>query len=501
MFSLGIKASLVVTAALGWTALAAAAAGNGTAQTRTLRSFGAIGDGHTDDRAAITAAFEQAGGAPVDGEGLIYAVHGNIDVKTNLDFRNGTLVQTMGPPDTKRFFPSRGTLKVEPAAAFQKNLKGVPVLRPDGIGTYADNPNPTADELTELLPSIVLRTLAIHGTKADPISVHLDHVKIDRGNHPDSGGRTDGAGIHLEYVSPATLQDVEITGDGKGTGLMISHCSHVRLDRLDIHDMTWAPYAGDDIFDRFNVNEIREDFGWNVFPIYEFRSAAKRFVRVRVQEQLVGIFMGLSSDIQVTNSKIRRLQTSISGGLYPLQSDGMTIGNTQHIKIDHCDLSRTWEAIDFTGKSGEDLEVTHCTAADTIGWAFKIAHPKQHVRYADCIATRGGIAGFLIGADSDDVQLLRCQALETGGNQYWTRADGSHIMRLSGIRIQGTANSPTPRHIHIDDCTAINDEHPGAIDYGILCEAPDPEARDIKLTNFKTRGAKIKDVQGLTASP
>jgi hypothetical protein len=479
----------------------ATAADNSPPRARTLRSFGATGDGHTDDRAAIAAALQQAAGGPVDGEGLTYAVRGNVEVNTNVDLRNATLLQTMDPPDTRKFFPSRGTLKVEPADALQKTLKGVPVLRPDGIATYSENPNPTNADLTTLLPAIVLRTLAIHGTERTPVSVHLERVKIDRGKHPESGGRTDGAGIHLENASPVRMRDVEITGDGKGTGLMLSRCSHVHLDALNIHDMNWAPYPGDDVFDKFNADEIREDFGWNIFPIYEFRAPAKRFVRVRIQEQLVGIFMGLSSDIEVLNSRIERLQTEISGQLYPLQSDGMTIGNTEHIVIRHCDIVRTWEAIDFTGKSGKDLEVTNCTAADTIGWAFKIAHPKQHVRYVDCTATRGGIAGFLIGAESEDVELLRCHAVDTAGNGYWNRADGSRIMTMSGIRIQGSAGSPTPRDIRIVDCTATNEKHPGAIDYGILCQAPESAARDIKLVNFKTSGAKIRDVEGIKAQP
>ena len=37
---------------------------------------------------------------------------------------------------------------------------------------------------------------------------------------------------------------------------------------------------------------------------YEVRTAMKRFVRVRVQEQLVGIFVGLCNDVEIVDSRI-----------------------------------------------------------------------------------------------------------------------------------------------------------------------------------------------------
>src|SRR4051812_6408000 len=137
----------------------------------TLRSLGAVGDGQTDDRAAITAALTRAQGAPIDGEGLTYAVRGNIEVATSIDFRNARLVQTMNPPDTRAFFEEKGAFAVKPAEAMLKTVKGMPVLRPDGEGTYAGARVPSAAELPALTAGIVLRTLAIRGTEANPVSV------------------------------------------------------------------------------------------------------------------------------------------------------------------------------------------------------------------------------------------------------------------------------------------------------------------------------------------
>jgi len=462
----------------------------------TLRSFGAVGDGRTDDRAAIVEALTRAQGAPIDGEGLTYAVHGNIEVTTSIDFRNAKLVQTMEPPDTRGFFEEKGAFQVEPAAAMLKTVKNMPVLRPDGEGTYADGRVPSEADIARLTPGIVLRTLAVRGTDAKPVSVHLEKVRIDRGHHPDSGGRTDGAGIHLSNANPVRLEDVVVSGDGKGTGIMLQQCTHVRLDRIHIHDMSWAPYAGDEVFTRLSALEVKDDFGWNNFPIYEYRAAKKRFVRVRIQEQLVGIFVGVCNDVEIANTRIERLQTKIGDEYFPLQSDGITVGNTKGIVVRNTDMLRTWEGIDFTGKSGQDFLVDHCTVSDTIGWAFKMAHPKQNGRFVDCIAIRGGIAGFLVGAETDNVELTRCRAVETAGNHYWEAADGHHIMTMSGIRIQGEADKKTPSRIRIYDCSAINTVAAGAMDYGIFCDAA-AAGHDIVLGDFTTRGAKIADQKGV----
>lgn len=490
-----ILASLILTFFICGSMGAARNAGPSPALL-TLRASGAVGDGRNDDRAAIEKALNLAQGAPVDGEGLIYAVRGNIEVTTSVDFRNATLVQTMGSPDTRRFLQQRGSLSVSPAEALRDTVKGLPVLRPDGIATYSGAVAPTVEELPALIAGITLRTLSIRGAEGKPVKVNLERIKVDRGQHPQSGGRTEGAGIQLQHASPVHVKDVVITGDGKGTGLTVSRCVQVRVERLHVHDMNWAPYEGDDILDRLSADEVRDDFGWNNFPIYEYRSALKGFVRVRIQEQLVGVFVSQSEDVEIRDSRIERLQTKIGDRLYPLQSDAITIGQTKKIVVRNCEMVKAWEGIDFTGRSGQDFVFENCLVVDTIGWAFKLAHPKQNGKIIDCIAVRGGIAGFLVGAGSENVELIRCRAVETAGNGYWNKADGTRLMTMSGFRIQGSAGQSSPRGVRIEDCSAINQIHPGAIDYGILCDAP-VEGRDIKLAGFLTTGAKIKDHSGI----
>jgi acyl-CoA thioesterase-1 len=493
-----LRAALVACLVLGM--MAGAGAQGTPGKTVTLRSLGAVGDGKTDDRAAIQAALSGANGATVDGEGLTYAVKGNLEVTSNIDFRNAKLVQTQAPADTSKFFPAvrgQNPPKMDPPDTLRAMVKGLPVMQANGVGTYAEDPVPTEAELALLKPGIMLRTLTIRGDDKKLISVKLEHIRIDRGRHPQSGGRSDGAGLTINYAAPVELRDVEITGDGKGTGLGITGCKQVRIERMNIHDMIWAPYAGDDVLDRLTAAEVRDDFGWNNFPIYEYRDKLKRFARVRIQEQLVGMFLQNSEDVVVADSRIERLGTKIGNQFYPLQCDGMTVNRVKNSVIRNCQIAKVWEGIDFTGGGGQDFVFEGCTASDTLGWAFKLAHPKQNGKIINCTAIRGGLAGFLVGGETENVTLTGCRALETGGNNYWTKADGTAVMVVSGYRIEGNGDaSPLPRQIHVEHCTAINKEHPGAMEFGIFCQAK-PAGRDITLNDFKCEGAKTREIEGI----
>ena len=468
------------------------------AKVLTLRSRGAIGDGHTDDRAAIEKALNEAAGATVDGEGLTYAVHGNVEVRGDTHFIRATLVQTMDPPDTAVFLASArgsGTIKVEPPDALRSMVRGLPSMGANGVGTYAEDKIPTPEELARLLPGIALRTLSIRGTPDQQAEVTLEHISINRGRHPQSGGRNDASGLQIQHASPVRVSDTSVTGDGKGTGMAIRDCSAVRLNRIRIHDMNWAPYTGDTVLETLTPDQVKDDFGWNNFPIYEYREGMKRFVRVRIQEQLVGLWISQSKDVEVQDSTVEALQIKIGGRLYPLQADGMTLNRVSGIVVRGSRFAKTWEGIDFTGGGGDNFTFEDCVVEDILGWGFKVAHPKQKGRMIRCRAVRSGLGGFVIGAKSDDMSLVDCVAEETGAPGYWTSSTGKQLMVVAGMRIDREDNLPTPRNITIERCEAINKDHPGAMDYGILCEVP-LEGRNIVLIDSHATGAKIQNIRG-----
>jgi hypothetical protein len=118
----------------------------------------------------------------------------------------------------------------------------------------------------------------------------------------------------------------------------------------------------------------------------------------------------------------------------------------------------------------------------------------------NCVAERSGIAGFTIGGKSENIEVLDCKALENGYPYYWARSDGTRSPNSAGFRIEADdAGSPLPTNIRLDRCVAINEQHPEAMEYGILCQ-PDPAKHGITLGAFEAKGAKIAAIQGITPS-
>jgi hypothetical protein len=468
----------------------------------TLRSLGATGDGKTDDRAAIEAALIKAAGAPVDGEGATYAVHGDIEVHNDVNLRNATLVQTMTPVDISAFIPSatgKGEIAVVPPEALRGKVGTLPVLHADGIATYSDDVVLSDEQIKAILPSMRLNTLAITGEEGKPVSARLEKIKIIRGNHAACGD-DDSAGVLLAYAGPVFMSDIEVTGDGKGTGVSIRHCTDVRLERLNIHDMNWAPYVGDNVFEVASAKSIKEDFGWNNFPLYALRADRKQFVRVRVREQIAGLFVQYADNVQLIDSRFANFQTRIGEDDYPLQADGVTMASVTNALVSNCHFSNVWEGIDITGELCDDLVCKDCTATDTLTFGFKLAHPKSNVKMIRCKSYKAGNTGFVMESEVENIEFIDCHALETGGSGYWTRDNGERLMTTRGFGLATNHEQPTPRHVKFKNCTAINREFPGAMDFGFCCEAGiDPAEREIIAVKCAAEGARVKGIEWMIA--
>ena len=74
-------------------------------------------------------------------------------------------------------------------------------------------------------------------------------------------------------------------------------------------------------------------------------------------------------------------------------------------------------------------------------------------------------------------------------------------MTIGGFWQFARAGEPTPFRIKFDKCTAINTIHPGAMDFGFLCDSGiDPQDREITAIDCTAKGAKIKDIQGFAGN-
>lgn len=476
----------LLTAFLGFSAASSGAV--------TLRSLGAAGDGKTDDRATIESALNANTGKGIDGEGLTYAVNGTITVTVDVDLKNLTLKQTKGSFDTTKFIRSTANTKapdVKPKEALTRMVDGLPWLRHDGIATYPEDPAVTGQDREDLREMLNVRTLFIHGTDNKLVSIKLDKVKVLRGSHADAGMHSNSAGLYLVHASPLTLTDVEISGDGKGSGLLIHSCRKVRMDRVNIHDILWAPYQGDVHFSA----EVLTAFGWNNSPIYDFSEREGRFIRVRVQEQLTGLTLTQSEDVEMINSRIERIGTKVEGKFVPWQADGATISGVKNLVMRDCVFSDVWEGIDFTGKGVDGFMQENIRIHDTFAYGFKYAHPQKNGKVINCISERAGYKGFIIGSESVNIEFVNCVARETGVKSYWKKP-GRERNGIAGFDLNFDAEH-SPENIVLRDCKAENVEFPGEMEYGFLTSdrAKDP-AHGIRLMNAKVSGAKLRAVDG-----
>lgn len=468
------------------------------AKSVTLRSLGAKGDGQTDDRAVLEKALNESGGKPLDGEGLTYCVDGSLKIRSPLDLKNATFKQVADGFDTTRFIRSAKNTqppKVEPAEALRQMVRGLPLLRHDGVATYAEDPEVTGADRDALRRMLNVRTLFIHGSEGKPVSVRLESVKVLRGFRADAGMHSNSAGLYVVHAAPLTLKEVEITGDGKGSGLLIDSCSNVSLDTVNIHDIHWAPYLGDI---HFTAAELAADFGWNNSPIYDFHERTGRFVRVRVQEQLTGLTLTRSENVKIMRLRIERIGTRIEGKFVPWQADGVTVSGVKNLTMRHCQISQVWEGIDFTGRGVDGFLQEDIHISDTFAYGFKYAHPQRNGRVLNCSSTRAGFKSFIIGSECENIEFIQCSALETGVNSQWRKPDRERN-GISGFELDFD-EAHSPKNILLRNCRAENVEAPNMMDVGFLTSdrARDP-AHGIRLIQPVVKGARHRAVGGFRA--
>jgi hypothetical protein len=218
---------------------------------------------------------------------------------------------------------------------------------------------------------------------------------------------------------------------------------------------------------------------------------------MRVREQIAGILIVDTNDVQLIDSKIERLQAKIGGRLFPLQADGLTVTGVNNLVVRNCQFTKVWEGFDMTGSMCDGILVENCKATDLLSFGFKLAHPKRNVKLIDCVAYNAGNCGFVMEPEVENIEFIRCRALETGASGYWASDDKKSEPRTKGFSLGTNASLPTPLRVKFEDCEAINRKFPKTLGIGFLCEGGiDPAAREIRAVNCKVAGA-VKDFQGI----
>lgn len=376
--------------------LSAMAAGG---QSLTLRAFGAAGDDSADDTQALQKAFRQAGGRCLDGEGRTYRVRGSLQVATDFCLANARLRQDVEAFDTRPWIEGDCPVEKNPELLVDCGDPAMPAPLPAGLEAY-----------------LYTRTLLIRPDEgAAPIRVVLRNVGIDRGASPASGARSDAAGIWIGNAGHVVLEDVEVSGGGKGYGILIVDSANVTIRRVRLHDMVWQPYAGDA---PLSLDKVRQA-GWNSAPIREFRRAGDRgarqsgFYGTRAQEQLACLVIERSRDVRIDDLRIDGCRARFVEGDIPWQTDGLGIGqSSRDIRIEGVSIADTWEGIDMGNV--EKITISDAEITDSFNYAVKAGYDTRALSVVDSIFSRAGLAGVVISGPVRGALIKRVHIAEPG---------------------------------------------------------------------------------------
>jgi hypothetical protein len=415
-----------------------------------------MGDGQRDDTAALQRALQHSNLNCLDGQGASYRVVGTLRVGKNLCLRNAILKQSLPPFDTASFLGGKC-----PAT------QDVEAVIDCGDAVIPDR------QLADASAAFGVRTLLIRpDDERRKLRVFLDRVTVDRGRYPEGGSRTDSAGIWLDLAERVDFRKVEITGDGKGFGLLITRSRNVTLDDIYVHDLVWAPYRGDT---PLNESSVAAE-GWNAVPIHEFRNwgaQAKqpKFYGVRVQEQLTCVGLIDVTHVRIKGARISRCMARFGDRDLPWQADGLGIGGTSRdIVIQDSSVDSTWEGIDVVGGGSgiDDLVIDNFKVRNSFGFGVKLGYRLRNSNLSRLAITNSGLAGIVVyGAVSevliDDATVDNVGVIEVNSAPYfpWPAAT------RAGVRVDEAPHG-VPRGITLRD-VEVTQRLPGSsFQFGLL---------------------------------
>lgn len=451
-----------------------------------MLSFDAVGDGETDDTAAVIEAF--AAGVPLSGQGRTYAVSGNITMP------DGLVLQDCG---FKQLTP--------------------------GPATYT---------LTKVSGS-------------GPLT--LRRVKVDRNDPTGAIGVVATAGaIEISNINNVFLEDVEVTGDGPGHGIFLKQCVGAKLIRFYAHDIRFtratAPgseqVAGISMLNCVNVEiidpRIEELTGSIAGGPYEPRGFGD------------GIGMGNCRNVSVRGGYIKRSGdgTDVTGSFvnenvwfygvtydecsygqkfiheamncgsvgcraYRCALAGLVVGGTQ-VTTDHAHGPRNLRITNFiaidTGYGGYYQDV-YSVIGITINSGDYTDNPElgpQNVILTDCTSVDTQVAQCTISIASPGVVTKTAHDKEVGDRVYFTVADLSTLPTGLALNtmyyVQSVPTADTFTVSASDGGAAINTS--GSVTGTQYCSMPTMEygirnetkkAVQAKFANPYTFGAKLDD--------
>ena len=408
----------------------------------TLTAFGAVGDDRADDTQALQEAFRQVEGRCLDGEGRTFRVRGTLRVSTDFCLENARLRQDVAFFDTRQWIAGDCPVERDPEALIDCRDPAMAGPLPAGLTDY-----------------LYTRTLLIRPDDDESqITVALRNVTIDRGADPQSGARSDAAGIWIANAASLLLDGVEVTGAGKGYGVMIVNSANVTIRDLHLHDLVWAPYAGDTPLSLAAVQQT----GWNTVPMREFRRAGDRsaprssFYGTRVQEQLSCLAIEGSHNVSLERLRIDGCRARFAEGDIPWQADGVGIGqSSRDIRIQNASITDTWEGIDIVGggRGVSGVTISGAEISNSFNYAVKVGHNASDISVADSTLGRAGLAGIIFYGPVRNALVSKVRIDEPGSVFYAGMLQRPWWQELAGIVASPDGSGAYPAEVALDRVT------------------------------------------------
>jgi hypothetical protein len=283
----------------------------------------------------------------------------------------------------------------------------------------------------------------------------------------------------LEGASRADLRNVEVTGYGKGYGLIVLRSSNVTADDLWVHDLVWAPYRGDAPLTQTRAAAL----GWNSVTIREFQPGgqngqrAPKFYGVRVQEQITCAMFSEVHNVIIRNPRVSHCMARFEGGDLPWQADGLDVSrSSSNVTVDHPVIDSVWEGMDIVGNgTGVDgLTINNPEVSNAFGYGLKLGYHSSHVRITNAKITNAGISGIIIYGPVSDISVSGATVSGVGA----VAANGQLLSPWkgqphSGIRVnEGPSGNGVskgdPRDVTIEDVAVSNAGNSPPYEFGLL---------------------------------
>ena len=450
----------------------------GSTTARTLAShfsdsvsplnFGAIGNGTTDDRAALKLALES--GRPVDGGGRTYGINGSLQPASFKGLRNCTLKQLN-------------------TASGGANI----TLRITNIGDF-----------------------------------FIDNIKVDRGNNPLSittniNGFINNVscGITIEgttatYSRNFTISNVEVFGDGSGNGVAILQCEFFTMHNVVVRDMqaklpdiaitgdattnritvpsaNSADYTDGTTFNFLSLSNTTDFITGRTYLVanksgntFQVKLLDGTDVDITVNitgaiptgfnddDCLQGIWFSNVSNAKVSNCQVHNLECwavpynpyGLSPRYGAVRSRGFAMGNVRVSNFVGCQVGNVEQGFDFTGtgegtNGNREIVISNCYARGVGGVGFKFANACHDITITGCTTNQSQVLGMVVGGPREGASVPErilfngCSVINTGltFNDFNRGAEASDRPAFYVSNDSGGVDFSSPRGIRFMNCT------------------------------------------------